>query len=444
MDTVRPATGDTGWFTHSRFGMFIHWGLYALAARHEWVKQRERMTDEQYQKYFDHFDPDLYDPNLWAKAAADAGMKYFCITTKHHDGFCLWNSALTDYTAANTPAKRDLLRPMVDAFRSHGLKVGFYHSLIDWHHPDFIVDDMHALRGHPEREQMNVGRDQKRYIEYLHGQVRELLTQFGTVDMLFFDFSYPSRPDWKNEKGEPFRGKGRDDWDSENLIKLVRELMPNVVVNDRLDLMETNYGWDYKTPEQFQPFSWTTVNGQRVLWEACQTFSGSWGYYRDEESWKSVEQLLQMLIDSVSKGGNLLLNVGPTGRGEFDERALDRLSGMGAWMKRHSRAIYGCTAAPSEFLIPQDCRLTFNPDTNRLYVHIFSYPFEQLHLPGFAGKVEYAQFLHDASELKMRTYSGGEHHSTMSEAVPTGTLTVHLPVKKPNAVVPVVELFLKE
>ena len=443
MENVRPATGDSCWFVESRFGMFIHWGLYALAARHEWVKQRERMTTEQYDKYFRHFDPDLYQPEVWAKAAANAGMKYFCITTKHHDGFCLWDSALTEYKATNTPAKRDLLKPMVEAFRSEGLKVGFYHSIIDWHHEQFVIDDMHALRSHPDRDKLNVGREQANYAAYLKGQVKELLTQFGTIDMLFFDFSYPSREGWNNEKGEPFQGKGREDWNSEQLLQTVRELMPNVMVNDRLDLSDRADGWDYKTPEQFQPFGWATVNGQRVLWEACQTFSGSWGYYRDEESWKSVEQLLIMLIDSVSKGGNLLLNVGPTGRGEFDERALDRLNGMGEWMKRHSRSIYGCTAAPSEFAAPQDCRLTYNAEKNRLYVHILAYPFEQLHLPGFAGRVEYAQFLHDASELKMRTYEGSEHHSTMSEAVPPDILTLMLPVKKPNATIPVVELFLK-
>ena len=143
-----------------------------------------------------------------------------------------------------------------------------------------------------------------------------------------------------------------------------------------------------------------TVNGQPVVWEACQTFSGSWGYHRDEESWKSLDQLIQMLIDTVSKGGNLLLNVGPTGRGEFDARALDRLAGMGEWMRRHCRAIYGCTQAPDDIQTPQDCRLTYNPDTNRLYVHVFAWPYRHLHLDGMADRVAYAQLLNDASEVK--------------------------------------------
>jgi alpha-L-fucosidase len=185
------------------------------------------------------------------------------------------------------------------------------------------------------------------------------------------------------------------------------------------------------------------VNGQPVVWEACQTFSGSWGYFRDEESWKSVDQLVQMLIDGVSKGGNLLLNVGPTGRGEFDERALDRLAGMGEWMRRHGRTIYGCTAAPAEFQAPQDCRLTYNPEKKRLYVHVFAWPFRHLHLDGFAGKVEYAQLLHDASEVGMKTYGPNDAHSHTTVAASETVLTLELPVKKPNAVVPVIELFLK-
>jgi alpha-L-fucosidase len=425
-ESVRQSQGDTSWFVHDRFGLFIHWGLYALPARHEWIKNIERISDEDYRKYFEHFDPDLYDPTAWARAAKNAGMRYFVVTTKHHEGFCLWDSALTDYKAPNTPCGRDLLRPMVEAFRAEGLKVGFYHSLIDWHHPDFPVDRVHPMRDNAAYREKHQNRDVRKYAEYLHGQTRELLTQFGRVDIMWFDFSYPGSD-----------GKGREDWQSEKLLKMVRELQPHVVLDDRLDLEE---GWDIKTPEQFQPREWVKVNGQPVVWEACQTFSGSWGYHRDEASWKSVDQLVQMLIDTVSKGGNLLLNVGPTGRGEFDERALDRLSGMGEWMKRNGRSIYGCTQAPPEFAAPQDCRLTYHPATNRLYVHVFAWPFVQLHLDGFAGKVKYAQLLNDASEVRM---SVPPEHQTAMEGRRANTLTLHLPVRKPNVTVPVIELFMK-
>ncbi len=420
--------GDTKWFTNDRFGMFIHWGLYAMGARHEWLKHNEEIPDSRYDTYFKHFDPDLYDPEIWAAAAEEAGMKYFVITTKHHEGFCLWDSEYTDYKATNTPAKRDLLRPMVDAFRGHGLRTGLYHSLIDWHHPEYMIDPyIGPYRNAVNRAEMNQSRDQQKYATYLHNQVRELLTGYGPVDVMWFDFSFP---------GSGPEGKGHDDWRSDELLKMIRELAPNIMLDDRLDLP---YGWDMKTPEQFQPREWVTYEGQKVVWEACQTFSGSWGYHRDESSWKSEEQLIQMLIDTVSKGGNLLLNVGPTGRGEFDERALSRLKAMGQWMRRHNRSIYGCTQAPEGFQTPQDCRLTYNPDTNRMYVHVFAWPFVELHLDGFAGKVEYAQLLNDGSEVLMAArpdWQGGND-------VASNVLTLRLPVQKPNVTVPVIELFLK-
>ncbi|HEY0072914.1 MAG TPA: alpha-L-fucosidase, partial [Abditibacteriaceae bacterium] len=152
-----PTKGDTAWFVHDRFGMFIHWGLYALPARHEWVKNYERITDEDYQKYFHFFDPDLYDPQAWARAAREAGMKYFVITAKHHEGFCLWDSQFTDYKVTNTPYGKDLLTPLVEAMRSEGLRVGFYYSLIDWHHPDFTIDGVHPMRDHPDALKLNQG-----------------------------------------------------------------------------------------------------------------------------------------------------------------------------------------------------------------------------------------------------------------------------------------------
>jgi alpha-L-fucosidase len=262
----------TDWFVEARFGMFIHWGLYALPARHEWVKHNEQIGDEAYQPYFERFDPDLYDPDTWAEAAAGAGMKYMVVTSKHHEGFCLWDSKLTDYKATNTPAGRDLLKPMVEAYRDRGLRVGFYHSLIDWHHPDFLIDDLHPLRDHPDREKLNEGRDQGKYAEYLHGQVRELLTGFGRIDLLFYDFSYPRRDE--DGRPRPSLGKGREEWRSETLLDLTRELQPDIIVNDRLDLIEEG-GWDYRTPEQYVPREGVAIDGKPVLWEACHTFSGS-------------------------------------------------------------------------------------------------------------------------------------------------------------------------
>lgn len=433
-------TADTGWFTEARFGLFIHWGLYSLAARHEWVKNFEQTRDADYDPYFRHFDPDLYAPEAWASLAKEAGMKYFVVTTKHHEGFCLWDSALTDYKATNTPAARDLLHPMVDAFRAEGLRVGFYHSLLDWHHPDYTLDQHHPQRNIADPEGFNAGRQLQRYADYLHGQTRELLTQFGQIDILWYDFSVAA--------SEKFPGKGKEVWRSEELLELIRSLQPKIIINDRLQIDQ-----DVKTPEQFQPPSWVTVNGERVMWEACQTFSGSWGYHREESSWKSVRMLLEMLVDTVSKGGNLLLNVGPTGRGEFDWRARQRLQAMGKWMHYNSRSIYGCTQAPFE--APNGVRYTWNSQKRRLYVHLLTYPMRHLILPGLKKFVEYGQFLHDASEIKRLgivpefSYGAGIEVGAMEEA-----LILEVPVPGPhetgffgldaNDCFPVIELFIRE
>lgn len=418
--------GDTSWFTHDRFGMFIHWGLYSMPARHEWVRHNEKIDNETYQVYFDLFNPDLFDPKQWAKAAREAGMKYFVITTKHHEGFCLWDTKYTDYKAPNTPAGRDLLREVVDAFRAEGLRVGFYYSLIDWHHPDFTIDQIHPLWDKVDHDEFNKGRDMHRYAEYMRNQVTELLTNYGKIDVLWFDFSYPSR------------GKGRDDWESEKMIRLVRSLQPDIIVDNRLDLPGSG---DIVTPEQFTPDrGMTDEEGNPVVWEGCQTFSGSWGYHRDETSWKSVGMCIQMLVNHVSRNGNLLMNVGPTSRGYIDQRALDRLAGYAEWMKYNSRSIYGCGAAPEEFPAPPDCRYTWNPETRRLYLHCFAWPFKHITLPNLADKVRYAQLLADGSEIRIRPRKEEALHQTAG----TGELILELPVQLPTgSTVPVIELFLK-
>ena len=425
----------TDWFTEARFGMFIHWGLYALPARHEWVQHNEQIAPEDYRKYFEHFDPDLLDAKAWARAAKAAGMKYLVITTKHHEGFCLWDSKFTDYKAPNTPAKRDVLREIVDAFRAEGLRIGFYYSLLDWHHPDFTIDPNHPLRDLPaeEIERLNAKRDMRRYRKYMLDQVRELLTGYGKIDILWFDFSYPEL----SYRGLP--GKGRDDWDSAALVRLARKLQPDIILDNRLDLPGAG---DIETPEQFQPDEPPRLpDGSIAPWEGCQTLSGSWGYHRDEATWKSDRQCIELLVRHVARGGNLIMNVGPTSRGCLDGRALAKLGAYARWMALHERSIRGCTMAPPEFPEPNGARYTWNPATRRLYVHIVDWPFQHLHLPGLSGKVAYAQLLHDGSEIAFdeRATQVCGHGAT-----PKGAVTLHLPVRKPDVEIPVVEVFLKE
>ena len=426
------------WWTESRFGMFIHFGLYATPARGEWVQARTPIAPKDYETYFEQFDPDLYDPVEWAKAAKAAGMKYVVLTAKHHEGFCLWDTKFTDYKVTNTSYGKDLLKPFVDAFRAEGLRVGFYYSLLDWHHPDYAIDANHPLHPKDDAEwndakayvPLNASRDMAKYRQYMKDQVRELLTEFGRIDIMWFDFSYPTR------HATP---KGRDDWDSEGLLAMARSIQPWLIVDDRLDLDDKDWGWDFKTPEQFRMPVWPTVDGKRVPWETCQTFSGSWGYSRDEMTWKSPAQLLELLANTVSKGGNLILNVGPTARGEFDARAKDRLAAMGRWMQANGRSIYGCTAAPEEFASPEYSVLTYNPTTNRLYVHLVFYPMGALACP-FGEKVKWARFLHDGSEIKIQPLS--KYLTERYPEVPKHNFI--LPVVKPDVEMPVIEVQLKD
>src|ERR1035437_5948156 len=372
---------------------------------------------------FEMFIPDMWDPHEWAKMAKAAGMKYVVLTAKHHEGFCMFDSKFTDYKATNTPYGKDIVKEYVEAFRAEGLKVGFYYSLLDWHHPDYTIDSNHPLRQISDSAyaRINKGRDMTKYREYIKNQVRELLTNYGEISIIWFDFSFPGK-----------HGKGHDDWDSENLLKMARSLQPGIIVDDRLDLDNLEGGWDFTTPEQVQVAKWPEVNGKRVPWETCQTFSGSWGYYRDEYTWKSPAQLLELLIESVSKGGNLLLNVGPTARGVFDSRAQDRLKAIGDWMKFNNRSIYGCTEAPEGITAPANTLLTYNPVAKRLYIHLLAYPLGSLTLSNIGDKVKYIQFLNDASEIRYRPSDESKNDLILS-----------LPVQKPQVEIPVLEVFLK-
>jgi alpha-L-fucosidase len=412
------------WWKDDRFGMFIHWGLYSQAARHEWVKNHEHITNDVYQKYFDQFNPDQFEPQKWAKEAKAAGMKYAVLTTKHHEGFCLFDSKYTDYKAPNTKAKRDLVREYVNAFRGQGLKVGFYYSLLDWHHPDYLIDDYHPQsptdKSDASYAKLNKGRDMAKYRQYMRNQITELLTNYGKIDILWLDFSFP------NKNGH---GKTKDDWGAVELVKLIRKLQPGIIIDNRLNLEEYKDGADFETPEQVSTEELAKYRGK--TWETCQTFSGSWGYYRDENTWKTHRQLLDLLITSVSNGGNLILNVGPTARGEFDYRANRALDSLAYWMHANSKSIYNCTFAPDTYKVPEGTKLTYNKAAGKLYVQLFSYPQGKLVLPGYKGKIKYAQFLNDSSELLYKEGNGDD-------------LELTLPTQKPPYEIPVIELTLKQ
>jgi alpha-L-fucosidase len=376
------------WFEEARFGMFIHWGLYAIPARGEWVRSHERISVEDYQQYFDEFDPVDYDPVEWARIAKDAGMKYVVMTAKHHDGFCLFDSALTEYKATNTPAGRDLMKEYVEAFRAEGLKVGFYYSLIDWHHPDY---PHYGDKIHPMRENVKFkGKKQKfeRYREYLHGQVRELLTNYGKIDMIWFDFSYDKM------SGEK--------WHAKKLVKMVRELQPHIIMDDRLiagHFKPQGIGLgDYSTPEQQIPQSGVTdVKGKPIPWEACMTLNNHWGYHANDDEYKSAQQVVRGLVECVSKGGNMLMNVGPDARGAIPEASIEILEEVGDWMFENGKSIYSC--GPAKLDKPEWGRYT--QKGNKLYAHLFDRGIGGLAVQGLKKReIKKARLIADGSEVR--------------------------------------------
>ncbi len=429
---VRKTPGNTAWFTHDRLGLFIHFGLYAMPACGEWCKLTKQISEEKYQKYFDYFNPDLFDAREWARAAKNAGMKYAVLTTKHHEGFCLFDTKYTDYKITNTSFGRDLVREYADAFRAEGLHVGLYYSLIDWHHPDFTVDRFHPRGKDNDTQNINDGRDMKKYAEYMRNQVSELLSNYGKIDILWLDFSYEGSDKWP-------QGKGKNEYESQKLIDLARKLQPEIIIDNRADIDQ-----DIWTPEQYQPTEWVKhrETGEPVVWEACHTMSGLWGYNRDELKVKSPEMLIKMIIKSVSLGGNIILNVGPDARGRFDEYSEKTLKEIGKWMSLNSRSVYGCTMAMPEFKSPNGCLYTQSQDGKRLYVHLIDYPFRFLELPGLVGKIDYAQFLNDGSEIIFTENKVTSLADSYAKDL-SGIVMLELPTIKPNVTIPVIELFLK-
>jgi alpha-L-fucosidase len=381
---------NADWFTHDRFGLFLHWGLYAIPAREAWFKSAHKLSDDHYDVYFREFNPTRYDPRVWASIARHAGMKYAVLTTKHHDGFCLFDSQHTTYTSMHAPAHRDLVRDFVDAFRAAGLKIGFYHSLLDWHHPHYTIDRHHPLRDLPENHPERTRRHWPAYLDYLHAQVRELLTNYGQIDILWFDFS--------------FDDKHAGAWRAADLVKMCRELQPGILLNNRLTLGHTDTATqsaslgDITTPEMAVPdHQLRDSAGNPVLWETCITLNDHWGYTRDDHHFKSPAQIVHMLVDCVSKGGNLLLNAGPTATGVIQHEALAILAEVGQWMKANHDSITG--AGPAEDMPqPPWGRYTRGAD-GTLYAHIFERPMGPIAFHHLAGKIKRARFLADGSEL---------------------------------------------
>ncbi len=341
--TVEARERRMQWWHEARFGMFIHFGLYSVLGQHEWAMEEEGIPVAEYQLLAKQFNPKPHAARAWAKLAKAAGMKYMVMTTKHHEGFCLFNTKLTDYCAPKQAAGRDLVAEYVEAAEAEGLRHGFYYSLMDWHHPD-------GARCKTDEEA------RRRFVDYIHGQVRELCSNYGKVAVMWYDVNWPLTA---------------EGWESEKMNKMVRELQPDILINNRSGIPE-----DFTTPEQH-------IQASAAPWEACMTMNDSWGFNRGDDNWKSPKTVVRNLLQCTRDQGNYLLNIGPKADGSIPEQSVDILTKVGRWMDGHSELIHKadkCQARHSELA-------QFTRQGNTLYIHTHFWPGETLAVGGLQQKV---------------------------------------------------------
>jgi len=407
------------WWRDARFGLFIHWGLYAIPAGEwegetnhaEWILTTAQIPVNEYEQFAEKFNPVKFSAEEWVRTAKNAGMKYIVITSKHHDGFCLFDSELTGYDVVDaTPFKRDILKELSDECHKQGIKICFYHSIMDWHHPDYLPRRKWESRSAE-------GADFNRYVKYMKEQVKELVTHYGEIGVLWFDGEWEET--WNKERGD-------------DLYHYVRSLQPSIIINNRVGKgregmagtydPQTSVG-DFGTPEQEIPDT-----GLGYDWETCMTMNDHWGYNKHDDNWKSEKELIQKLVDIVSKGGNFLLNVGPTAEGVFPEPSKKRLEAIGHWMDVNEKSIYGTTA--SLFSDLEWGRSTTK--SNKIFFHVFEWPENRiLEVPGLKDKAESVYLLENPEAPLNITYS-----ETGAE--------IKLPEKAPDPYVSVIALKLKK
>jgi alpha-L-fucosidase len=424
------------WWREARFGMFVHWGLYSGLAGTwdgkpvgtrggmEWIQERVKVDTDTYAKAaVPLFKPKPGFAAEWARLAKAAGCRYLVFTTKHHEGFALHDSQVSDYDAGSV-LHRDLVKEIVAACRAEGLRVGFYHSVIDWHHDqyDYARSEQlpHPLKGKPYP---NGTRDHNKYLEYLFGEVGELVSNYGPVDILWWDFS-----------AQDFQGQTA--WHAFDLMRLVREKQPAIIMNNRL-FRTPEAGWasmamegyaphldaiygDFITPEQHIP-----ANGMPdVDWETCMTMNTTWGYSDHDHAWKSDETLIRNLVDIASKGGNFLLNIGPKGDGTVPEESVRSLQAMGAWMKVNGESIYGTQANPLPSFAWGRCTRKTQGTREILYLHVFDWPkVGKLIVPGLKNEPGAVTLLKDGSKLSAKQI-GSDWEISVPEAAPDRYVSV--------------------
>jgi len=334
------------WWHAAKFGMFVHWGLYSARARHEWAMENEAIPIEEYMALTKQFKPKPNAPRDFARLAKAAGQKYIVMTTKHHEGFCLWDTKLTNYNAAKQGPERDLVREYVDAARAEGLRVGFYYSLMDWHHPDGAkcATDEAARR---------------RFVDYTHGLIRELLTNYGKIDVLWYDVAWP------------LDAAG---WESVKMNEMVFQLQPEIIVNNRNKLQG-----DFSTPEQH-----ITAEAGGRAWESCMTLNDSWGYQRADDNWKNARTVVRNLITCARDGGNYLLNIGPRADGSIPEESVRILQEVGQWMSKNGETIY-----KSDHCEPRrSAYASYTRTGNTLFMHVHYWPGGDVNMCGLKANAK--------------------------------------------------------
>jgi len=380
------------WWEDARFGLFIHWGLYSVPAGEwkgdtthaEWIRTTAQIPIKEYEQFVQQFDPEKFNAEEWVKMAKVAGMKYIVITSKHHDGFNMFNSKETDFDIMSTPFHRDVMKELAAACKKEGIRFCFYHSIMDWHHPDYTP------RREWEKDRSTTGANFDSYVSYMKNELKELLTNYGKIGVLWFDGQWENT--WTHERGT-------------DLYEYVRSLQPSIIINNRVDVgredrgaTKTGFAGDFGTPEQEIPA--TGIPG--ADWESCMTMNNHWGYNSHDDHWKSSEDLIRKLIDIASKGGNFLLNIGPTAEGVFPQTSIERLKDIGSWMSVNHESIYGTKASPFKNLSWGRC--TQKPITGgtRLYLHVFEWPADgKLIVPKFGSPVTNCYSLSGKKKLKV-------------------------------------------
>lgn len=421
------------WWREARFGMFIHWGLYAVPAGiyngqaigrgGEWIMNRGKIPVAKYQQFGQQFNPVKYNPDAWVRMAKDAGMKYIVITAKHHDGFALFKTSASKFNVVDaTPYGKDLLQPLAAACRKYGIRLGFYYSQAQdwnnpggaaarkvtsegWANPDSARIDAYTLAHTGHWDPAQTTDSMRNYIQQVAvPQVKELLTNYGDVAVLWWDTPTNMTDEYAAQ------------------LQQVLSLQPAIITNDRLK--RPNYAGDYKTPEQKIP-NLQELDGRD--WETCMTMNGTWGYKQTDQKWKSTTTLIRNLIDIASKGGNYLLNVGPTADGSFPAESVTALQGIGKWMQVNGEAVYGTKASPLPSIPWGRCTQKNNTYGTTLYLSVFDWPVnQQLSVPGLKGQIKSVRML--ANGKKLKTDNNGE------------TLIITLPKQAPDTIATVIKV----